>query len=372
MKTVQAWLIPWDGQYNGPYPIPSSEQSYRDHLRLIDAVLPAHGGVLQPSTGEWTRQPSVDNAFSTYLMNEARVLRQQYVPIFGLWPGSHGPYGQEGEAEFLELLQQPERWPGVADGLVRMAQTSADAPWNGMVYDYFGGGGRWPDESMRAHERFCRTVSETVRAAGMRFGVSFRGIIPTDESWSPSLDVFREITDFFEYYMFVYWDKPFSPSPFWWHRASIENALRHGFEPGQIYLGLLTNSWYYDFEQGFNYWITHDQAMQIVRENGARVRWVEDHAAGLIREKYAAIGRAGHLWIEDGDTVRARLALVDKYGLGGIMLFVLGSEAESVWDAIAEWKRPKRTRPAGMSSRIGANGGYLVPSGRAIAWPTRP
>jgi len=362
-RRVRAWILPWEGQYNGPYLIPSSEQSYRENKALLDMVLPAYGGLLLPDTGEWVRHNCIGGEFATYLLNTSRETNQAYLPAVT-------PFGATIDSKdlFLALLEEPRRWPAIADGLVEMALTDFDAPWSGVLYD-------WPDipaDKVRAQERFATVLSRAARANGLPFAVAFRGIVPGDEDWSPSLDVLRDITDQFDYYMYTYWNLPYSPSPFWWAESSIQNALRHGFESKRIYLGLFLASWYYDTAAPFHYWITHDQAMQIVRENGATVNWVEDHPAGLIREKYAAIGRAGHLWIEDGDTVRARLALVDKYGLGGVMLFVLGCESESVWQAIAEWKRPKRTRPAGMSSRIGANGGYLVPSGRAVSWPTRP
>jgi len=328
-KKVRGFVITWEGQYNGPYPIPSSEQSYRDHAALLDAVLMTHGGILRPDSGEWFRHSSIGSEFAGYLLNEARTRGKIYLP-------SSVPYGLNTRQAFYELLGQPERWPAIADGLVEMALTGFDAPWDGILYDY----PNIPADLLRAQERFVTVLSRAARANGLPFGVAFIGITPEDESWLPSLDVLRDITDWLDYYMYVYWGAPAAPSPFWWCEASIENALRHGFQPERIYLGLFVACWYYDTEQKFNYWITHDQAMQIVRDSGAAVEWMESHPAGLIREKYARIGDAGHLWIEDGDTVRARLRLVDEYNLGGVMLFELGCEAESVWDAIAEWKRP--------------------------------
>jgi hypothetical protein len=360
-KRVYATIMPYQ-EMHGPYTIQTSEQAYRQYQTLIDGVLPVHGGILQPESGTWTRHNSITGDFASYLIDTVRERDQGY------WPACV-PYGMGGEGAFLVLLEQPRRWPGIAGGLVKMALLDFDAPWSGVLYDYPGGGGKWTGEQVRAQERFVTVLSQAVRTAGLPFAVAFRGIVPADESRSPSLDVFRDITDRLDYYMYVYWASPYSPSPFWWHRASIENALRHGVRARNIYLGLFVASWYYDTGQGFHHWITHDQAMQIVRENGARVEWVEDHAAGLIREKCAAIGDAGHLWIEDGDTIKPRLALVDEYGLGGVMLFVLGCEDESVWDVIAEWKRGvphrqpgrpiKRPKTGNHHCGLSASGGLL-------------
>lgn len=361
-KMVRAWVVPWEGQYNGPYHIPCSDQAYRAHKSQIDAVLPTHGGTLRPETGEWFRHESASGEFSRYLRRAAKRAGQEYVPVFNQWP-----QGAEGERQFLELLKQPRRWSAIAEGFVEMAQASSDWPWDGTIYDFYNGGsvGAWSVEVLRTQQEFCRTMAEAAQVSGLPFGVAYIGIVPEDESWNPSLDTFREFVDFLEYYMFIYWDKPYSPSPYWWAKESIENVLRHGIEPGRIYLGIQNVAYYYDFDERFKHWITHADAMQIVRENGATVEWVEDHEAGLIREKYAAIGDNGHLWIHDGDTVRPRLALVDKYGLGGVMLFVLGCGAESVWQAIRAWKRPSRPQRVragamGMTSSSGPAGGYLI------------
>lgn len=344
-KQVRGFIVTWEGQNNGPYPIPSSERSYRDHKALLDAALTTHGGILQ-ADGTWTRHSSTESRFATYLLDTTRALNQDYLPASVPW----GAVG--GQDSFLDLLEQPSRWQGIADGLVEMALTNSDAPWSGILYD-------WPDipaDKVSAQEQFVAVISDTTRAAGLPFGVSFRGIVPGDESWSPSLDVLRDITDWFDYYMYIYWNQPYSPSPFWWAEASVENALQHGFQARQIYLGLFVACYYYG--DGFNYWITHDQAMQLVRENGATVEWVEDHAAGLIREKYAKIGKTGHLWIHDGDTLQPRLALADEYDLGGVMLFVLGCGAESVWQAIAEWKAPE-SKPTDFFSRVPTGAGEV-------------
>jgi len=273
-------MVTWQ-EYYGPYLIPSSEQSYRDHAALLDVVMPTHGGILISANNEWVRHSSTGSAFSSYLLDTARKTKQAYLPScepFGSIPGNR-------EA-FLDLLEEPGRWPAIADGLVEMALTDFDAPWSGILYD-------WPDipaDKVQAQERFATVLSRAARANGLPFAVAFRGTVPADESWSPSLDVLRDITDQFDCYMYIYWNLPYSPSPFWWARASIENALQHGFQPKQIYLGLFLASYYYNLDERFRHWITHDQAMQIVRENEATVNWVEDHPAGLIREKYARIG----------------------------------------------------------------------------------
>ncbi|MFN2271503.1 MAG: glycosyl hydrolase family 18 protein, partial [Anaerolineae bacterium] len=46
-------------------------------------------------------------------------------------------------------------------------------------------------------------------------------------------------------------------------------------------------------------------------------------------------GQRHTVWYADGESVRARLGLVQKYGLGGIAVWRLGGEDPAAWEAIA-------------------------------------
>jgi len=346
----------------GDYPVPTSEASYLAHSDLIDTVFPFGGSILPDGT--WGQAPCLYRPFAQLLPAWAEQARQQYTPF--LDPG----HGSDGSA-IRAVLDDANLQRKAVDDAILLALTRFDAPWGGMVYDALGAALGDASYHDKQHE-FINLLSDAAHRAGLTFSVAFRGIRPEDESWSAiKLDRIAGVVDIFDYYFYGWWLAPCSTGPYWWAVRGIENALAHGIKPESIYVGIPNYARYWTEGYRSSQDMIHDQAMQIIRDSGARVRWIESHPTGLIREKYAAIGD-GHLWIQDGDTVRARLALVDKYNLGGAMLFIPGMEAESVWQAIAEWKRPKRTRPAGMSSRIGANGGYLVPSGRAVSWPTRP
>ena len=121
---------------------------------------------------------------------------------------------------------------------------------------------------------------------------------------------------------------------------SIENALAHGIPPARMYLGLTNCCRHVPIStEPHAPLCSYDQAIEIVRGANARIEWIENHETGLIREKYADLGK-GHIWITDGDTIKPRLELVARYGLMGMMLFTPGMGDESVWRTIADWKRP--------------------------------
>ena len=184
---------------------------------------------------------------------------------------------------------------------------------------------------------------------GLPFGVSVTGKPPVtpDNGTVELLQAVADVCDFFVYYHYCYWNSDIewqSMQPYQYIIASLGNALSFGIRAGCIWLGLANYAHYWpqsdvrEFHE-----ITYTQAMELSRQNGGRVEWVESGPKGLIREKRAAWD-TGHIWLQDGDTITPRLRLVDEYGLAGAMLFCPGMGDESVWQAIADWKQPKRER----------------------------
>jgi len=314
----------------GDYPVPTSEAAYLTHSNLIDTATP-YGGTLQ-ADGTWAQAPCLDRPFARALPSWARQAGQQYAPF--LDPG-HGTDGSAIRAVLDDTALQQK----AAEGAIALALARFDAPWDGMLYDALGAALGDASYHDKQHD-FMGRLSDAAHRAGLAFAVAFRGIRPEDESWSSvKLDRIVGVADIFDYYFYAWWLAPCSTGPYWWNRAGLDNALEHGIRPESIYLGIGNYARYWSAGYKTSQDMTHDQAMQIASASGAAVNWVEDHPTGLIREKYAAVND-GHLWIQDGDTVKPRLALVDEYGLGGVMLFIAGMGAESVWDAIAEWKTP--------------------------------
>jgi len=325
MNQLRAWLcmIPVDGDY----PIPTSEAAYKANSSLIDTVSPVNGGVLQ-ADGTWAQTSGASSAFGRELPGLAERSGQRYVPVLN--PG-HGM----GPANLQVVLDDERLQQKAIAGAVELATTRFDAPWDGVMYDVLGVG---PDH-VGKHEAFLLALGEAVWAAGLSFEVACEARQPINADSIPSMTALDAAADRIDLYCYNWRGEPDSLQPYWWAGARLGEAIGDGVSPEKLNLGIALCSRYHQDAGGFRN-ITYDQAMQLVKDNRATVRWVEDHEAGLIREKYAAIGNTGHLWIHDGDTVRPRLALVDEYDLGGVMLFILGCEAESVWDTIAAWKRP--------------------------------
>ena len=75
-----------------------------------------------------------------------------------------------------------------------------------------------------------------------------------------------------------------------------------------------------------------ETAWNFIKNNGVSMTW--DATAG---QNYGEVQRGNTLyqiWMEDKDSIEAKLAVMRKYGIGGVAAWKLGYETSDIWDAI--------------------------------------
>ncbi len=76
-----------------------------------------------------------------------------------------------------------------------------------------------------------------------------------------------------------------------------------------------------------------ETAAAFVTENGMSVSWLGDlcqnYASGTTDD-----GVQLKLWLEDAESIKAKLSVLEKYGLGGIAYWKLGMQSDRIWDVI--------------------------------------
>ena len=87
--------------------------------------------------------------------------------------------------------------------------------------------------------------------------------------------------------------------------------------------------------------LTWEGAQQLITTYSATPQWRASGGWRLpIAEPWFAYidsqGRRHEVWYADGDSVAARLGLVQRYGLGGVAVWRLGGEDPASWSAVAE------------------------------------
>lgn len=78
-----------------------------------------------------------------------------------------------------------------------------------------------------------------------------------------------------------------------------------------------------------------DQASKIVTEMGMEMYWNKD-----VSQNYAELSTDNGLyqmWLEDEQSLDAKMQLVQKYELGGVAEWKLGFERADVWNTISQY-----------------------------------
>ena len=77
-----------------------------------------------------------------------------------------------------------------------------------------------------------------------------------------------------------------------------------------------------------------DTAQRVISENNAQVYWDSDVSQNY--GSYESEGCTYQIWIEDAQSIAAKVQLVSKYNLAGVAAWKLGFENSSIWQTITE------------------------------------
>ena len=77
-----------------------------------------------------------------------------------------------------------------------------------------------------------------------------------------------------------------------------------------------------------------DAAQEAVNTNQAQVYW--NNEAGQNYGSYELNGDTYQIWLEDAESIAAKVQLVPRYGLAGVAEWKLGFENSSIWRVISD------------------------------------
>lgn len=163
------------------------------------------------------------------------------------------------------------------------------------------------------------------------------------ESWSMCYDR-NVIGDVADYIVFMAYDQygeastePGTTSGYEWVKVNLDKFLEtEEIEPEKIILGLpfYTRVW---TTQNGNLVRTDVVAMKNVDTNiPAGVEKVWDEVTRQNYIKYDSNGYTREMWIEDIDSYKEKLQLINEYGLGGVANWCKDMEPEEIWSVINE------------------------------------
>ncbi|HEX2190101.1 MAG TPA: glycosyl hydrolase family 18 protein [Longimicrobiaceae bacterium] len=218
-----------------------------------------------------------------------------------------------------------------------------------------------------AFTRFYRELGRALHAAGFRLSAAvvhrpdeLAG--PTAyhrwlfENWRAGYDLkaIGEIGDFVSIMSYNQHTRRTPPGPqhgMPWITRVLEHFLEH-VPARKLSLGIITGGmhWYTSQEdriapemaRSYSAVVSWPRAMALVERNGARLVWDEEQQAS-----YARFERGGTwewVFVEDARSFEARLGLVDRHGLRGFSVWVLGPEDPGIWEVLRRRGAPPRPR----------------------------
>ena len=329
-KRVVATMVTWGDR--------TDEAVYLAHRGLFDSVRPIHGGNVR-ADGTWIeRAYRIDAPFSQALPALAREASQSYCPAIAGYD----------HAEWSALLDNPRAWQGAVDGLLALIDSRFDKPWDGCLFAFEG---TELEQQDRATE-LISMLADAVRAEGLPAWMNVMGRegdtgLSYDGTYALDYRALNRVVDGFTYGIAGYWKPlPRSIGPFWWANGCLGYAVDDCRIPARkitVNLGgwsrLMPPS---GGTSGTLYF--YDDALELVGD--APIRWMEQNDNGIIREHYARLEDGSTMWLNDGRWVRERLPLLDRRGIESVSFFRPAMAAPDTWRTIADWKRPRESRPA--------------------------
>jgi spore germination protein YaaH len=205
-------------------------------------------------------------------------------------------------------------------------------------------------ESMSGKDRgaftaFVKNLTDAAHAAGLAVSIDLpRGSV----KWNHlSAYDHEQLGDIVDYICIMAYDQyyrsstsPGSVAGLQWTEEGIQEFLSYGIRRDKIILGIpyYAREWKMDASGGLvsNRAVFLKDIPALIAQKNATQTW--DATFNQYRVEYAEDGFKYVFWLENEDTVKARLALAKKYELGGVAAWRLGYDSPDLWNAMLQLK----------------------------------
>lgn len=124
-------------------------------------------------------------------------------------------------------------------------------------------------------------------------------------------------------------------APFSWVESNIQEAIRQGFKPGKLSLGVAIYGYDWPAGEAGGFSKPTSEIMKQVSMNGYQVKWSD-----VYQEPYYEYtdnyGTKRVVWFENEFTLQTKIDLVKKYKLAGVSIWRLGYEDPMFWQKIRD------------------------------------
>lgn len=128
--------------------------------------------------------------------------------------------------------------------------------------------------------------------------------------------------------------KPGPIAPLRWVEENVQLAIKHGFKPSQICLGVANYGYDWPARKKGGFPSASKEILEDARLKGYQLQWSEEYQESFYTYNHPTLGKRV-VWFEDATNLTNKLGLVNKYKLSGICFWRLGYEDENFWRVIA-------------------------------------
>lgn len=198
------------------------------------------------------------------------------------------------------------------------------------------------DEDKDLFSRFIIELEPRLREIGKVLSVDVTAPDGSEE-WSLCFDR-NVIGDVADYIVFMAYDQngdsssePGTNAGYDWVKVNLDKFLgQEGVEPEKIILGIpfYTRVWEEQNGEIVEIWRVDMKSLdEIIPESAERV-WDDDLKQYYV--EFVEDGITNKIWIEDAESIKAKLSLVNKYNLAGAAYWEKDREPDSIWQVVSE------------------------------------
>lgn len=197
-------------------------------------------------------------------------------------------------------------------------------------------------EDINEFSQFVRELSATARRNELTISVDVT-VPDGSDVWSLCYDRYQ-ITDAADYIILMAYDQysagsktPGSVATLTWVEENIKKMIeRDNIDKDKLILGIPFYSRLWTIEDGKvrSLSIDMENAIEYLNKNYGTLTWLEEE--GQYYFEYETSSRKTMVWIEDTESLKNKIELINKYDLAGGAYWRLNYEIDDVWEVIQE------------------------------------
>ncbi len=225
--------------------------------------------------------------------------------------------------------------PAVAQKAVaNIAALIANNPYDGVNVDFQ----LVPPTDRQGYTNFVKSLSETIRPKGKSLGVSVFPPVGLPSDINGVYD-YAAVSQYVDYVAIMTYDRhqrsspPGPVAPITWVEQNIQGALKM-IPKDKLFIGIATYGYDWPANKGAEVKdLGTKEIMALVDKHKAKIQWDNTEQEPFFSYTDDT-GMSHTVWFESAQAASKRIALAEKYGIGGVAIWRLGFEDPKLWDFI--------------------------------------